>query len=192
MHSLLAIFAICLLAACSTSTPKGAAQHALTRPAEERIRWPARYHPDNSTFFVHNEVEIQASAKAVWDILIDIEAWPKWYEGAENVKLTNPAVAGLKADSAFTWKTMGMNWESRVREFLPPLRLATESRKAVIQGYHAWLIIPTPLGCKVITDESFRGPLGRLQGTFIPGELHGLHQIFLEELKKLAEAKTKR
>jgi hypothetical protein len=45
---------------------------------------------------------------------------------------------------------------------------------------------------KLITDESFRGPLGLLQGTFIPNKLHGLHQIFLEELKKKAETKSNR
>jgi hypothetical protein len=44
----------------------------------------------------------------------------------------------------------------------------------------------------LITDESFRGPLGLLQGTFIPNKLHRLHQIFLEELKKKAEAKSTR
>ncbi|NJM36592.1 MAG: hypothetical protein HC845_01250 [Akkermansiaceae bacterium] len=84
-----------------------------------------------------------------------------------------------------------MNWKSQVKEFIPNQRLATESRKTVIQGYHAWLIIPKSGGCKVITDESFRGPLGRLQGTFIPNKLHRLHQTFLEELKKKAEAKIK-
>lgn len=190
MKILLAIFGLGLLSSCANSTPKGSARQALTRPMAERIHWPERYRPDRSTFFVHNEIMIDAPAQKVWDILVQIEAWPQWYVGAENLKLANSKTGRLAADSNFTWKTMGMNFDSRVKEFLPPWRLATESRKRVIQGYHAWLIIPTATGCKVITDESFRGPLGLLQGTFIPHKLHRLHQIFLEELKKKAEKPT--
>lgn len=39
----------------------------------------------------------------------------------------------------------------------------------------------------IITDESFRGPLAVMQGTFLPNKLHGLHQEFLETLKIKAE-----
>ncbi|NJM36593.1 MAG: hypothetical protein HC845_01255 [Akkermansiaceae bacterium] len=86
---IIAITTACLLASCATSTPKGSAQQSLARPIEERIRWPERYQPDKSTFFVHNEIEIKAPADVVWRILIDAESWPQWYEGAENVKLTH-------------------------------------------------------------------------------------------------------
>lgn len=179
-----------LLAGCATSTPKGAIQQALTRPVQERIHWPERYRPDRSTFFVHNEVEIAAPPQVVWDIVQDVESWPEWYVGATDIKLINAKSGKLGRDGAFTLHTMGMDFIARVSEFDPPYRLATENRKLVIQGYHAWLIVPTKTGCKLITDESFRGPLGILQGTFIPNKLHRLHQIFLEELKKMAEAKS--
>jgi len=191
LKSLLALFAICLLSNCATSTPKGSAKEALTRPSAERIRWPERYSPDKSSFFVHNEIQIKAPAKVAWDILLQAETWPKWYEGAENVKLINSASTRLSPDAVFTWKTMGMNFESHVKEFSPAARLAWGRRKRVIQGHHAWLFNPTKDGCKVITEESFRGPLGLMQGTFIPNKLYRLHQIFLEELKSKAEANTK-
>jgi uncharacterized protein YndB with AHSA1/START domain len=191
MRSFSALLALFLLSNCATSTPKGSAKQALSRPSAERINWPERYRPAKSSFFVHNEIVIKAPAKVVWDILLEAETWPEWYVGAERVKLLNSKSARLTAESVFTWKTMGMNFESHVKEFLTPSRLAWESQKTVIQGYHAWLLIPTEGGCKVITDESFRGPLGLMQGTFIPNKLHRLHQIFLEELKKKAEATNK-
>jgi len=190
MKMLHAFLLACFCSSCATSTPKGSAQQALTRPDWERIHWPERYRPDRSTFFVHNEIEIKAPASLVWDILLQAETWPQWYEGAEKVTLKDPQANRLTATSVFTWKTMGMNFESHVKEFSPHARLAWESRKKVIQGYHAWLFIPARNGCRVITDESFRGPLGILQGTFIPHKLHRLHQIFLEELKKKAEAES--
>jgi len=192
MKRILVIATACFLVSCATSTPRGSAEQALTRPISERIHWPDRYDPRQSTFFVHNEIEIQASPRVIWNILVDAESWPLWYEGAKEVKIKDASSRLLSADSDFTWKTMGMSWVSQVKEFVPYQRLATESRKSVIQGYHAWLIVPNGTGCKVITDESFRGPLGRLQGTFIPNKLHRLHQMFLEELKKKAEAKTQR
>lgn len=187
MKKLLTLLGLDLLSSCSTSTPEGSARRALARPMSERIHWPEKYQPDKSECFVHNEIGINAPAQRGWDIPGQAEAWPQWYVGAENVKSASSKSGRLAADANFTWKTMGINWNSLVKELSPPWRLATESRKQVIQGYHAWLLMPTSAGCRVITDESFRGPLGLLQGTFIPNKLHRLHQIFLEELKKKAE-----
>jgi hypothetical protein len=85
---------------------------------------------------------------------------------------------------------MGLNFDSEVREWEPPTRFAWESRKRVIQGYHAWLIVPTEAGSRVITEESFNGFLAYMQRAFIPNKLHRLHQTFLEELKIKAEAEA--
>jgi uncharacterized membrane protein len=184
---------VLLLVSCATSTPKGSAKQALTRPLEERITWPEKYRPDRAQFFVHNEITMAAPAKVIWEILLDAEAWPQWYRGAKEVKIIKGGSQKISANSVVHWKTMGMYFDSEVREFQPYRRLAWESRKAVIQGYHAWLILPQPDGsCKVITEESFQGPLGRLQGIFIPNKLHGLHQEFLEGLKVKTEAQAQR
>jgi uncharacterized protein YndB with AHSA1/START domain len=162
-----------------------------TKPAAEQINWPEEYEPSKAAFFVHNQIEINAPPKVVWDILLDAEEWPNWYVGASDVMVKTSTNGRLSRDAVFTWKTMGQNFESHVKEFDPYERLAWESRKAVIQGYHAWLIIPTKDGCRVVTDESFNGFLGTMQKWFIPTKLHGLHEIFLIELKKKAEAKSK-
>ena len=54
--------------------------------------------------------------------------------------------------------------------------------------YHAWLILPTETGCKVITDESQNGWLTFFEKTFQPKKLKKLHDVWLTELKKKAEA----
>jgi ribosome-associated toxin RatA of RatAB toxin-antitoxin module len=186
-----AMLALGLLGACSTSTPRGSAEQALTRPAAERIRWPERYRPDKALFFVHNEIEIQAPPQVVWAILQDVEAWPQWYSGAKDIKLIGSKSGKLEAAGAFTLNTMGLKFIAQVKEFEPPYRLATENRKLVIQGYHAWLIVPTKTGCKFITDESFRGFLAVMQRTFIPNKLHRLHEEFVVELKRKAESQVR-
>jgi uncharacterized protein YndB with AHSA1/START domain len=153
----------------------------------EGINWPMEYLPSESKFYVHNEIDIEATPEVVWEILIRAETWPEWYEGAENVKVMNSENGMLNEGSIFTWKTMGLNFESQITEFQPPYRLSWESRKRSIQGYHAWLIIPTENGCKVITDESQNGWLTFFEKVFQPNKLKRLHDIWLMEIKNKAE-----
>lgn len=172
---------------CATSTPRSSAQAAALRPPEEQIRWPGDYSPDQAAFFVHNQIDIAAPPEVVWAIITDVKRWPEWYEGATNLTVRSPDEE-VGPDVVVAWRTMGLNFESQVQEFEPPYRFAWESRKRVIRGYHAWLIIPTEEGSRVITDESFHGFLAYMQRTFIPNKLYRLHQDFLEGVKVQAEA----
>lgn len=159
--------------------------------ATDRINWPVDYEPSKATFFVHNEIEISAPPEIVWDILVRAEDWPAWYYGATDVSVKNGAADGrLAANSVLEWKTMGLRFESRVRELVAPARLSWESRKSTITGYHAWLIVPTATGCRVITDEAQHGFLAVMQKIFIPQKLRRLHDVWLGELKKKAEARV--
>jgi uncharacterized protein YndB with AHSA1/START domain len=153
----------------------------------KRTNWPEQYKPDNSKFFVHNHIEINASPAQVWEVLIQAESWPEWYEGAKNVHVENSGDGRLNENSVFIWNTMGLNFDSIVKEFIPPYRLAWESKKKSIQGYHSWVIIPTDFGCTVITDESQKGWLTFMEKTFQPDKLYHLHEVWLSELKKKVE-----
>ncbi|MBN8578710.1 MAG: SRPBCC domain-containing protein [Cytophagales bacterium] len=152
------------------------------------IHWPDKYNPATSKFYVHNEIEIAASPERIWSILLDAEAWPKWYKGAQDVRMVKGGGPTLSENSVFEWKTMGMQFESTIQEFEANQRLSWESKKKSIQGYHAWLIIPIPGGCRVITDESQNGWLTFFEKTFQGKKLKRLHDVWLSELKKRAEA----
>lgn len=158
----------------------------------ENIRWPAAYEPSKAAFYISNEINIAAPPEVVWEILVQAEQWPDWYVGATDVKIRDSEDGVLRADSVMNWRTMDMTFESEVKEFEPPYRLAWESRKAVIQGYHAWILIRTKDGTRVVTDESFHGFLGVMQRLFLPNRLRRLHDIFLQELKIKAEAEMER
>ncbi|HEX8876541.1 MAG TPA: SRPBCC domain-containing protein [Phycisphaerales bacterium] len=193
----IAIACYALLGGCATVPPAGTPDNPLdlsnsTPIAPDAIRWPERYQPSKATFFVHNEIEIDAPPQAVWDVLIQAEAWPSWYEGATDVKVIDAPDGRLTARSSFSWRTMDLDFVSRVTEFDPPYRLSWESRKSTIQGYHAWLLVPTARGTRVITDESQFGMLASLQGIFIPNKLRRLHDIWLSNLKQRAEASVPR
>ncbi len=178
------LFALTLQSSC-TSTKK---KVALSQPYPSQINWPDQYNPNEAGFFVHNEIEIMASPETVWNILIQAETWPEWYEGAENVTLLEPHDSDLLKDgSVFSWKTMGLNFESKIKEYEPYSRLSWESQKNSIRGYHAWLIIPTEKGCRLVTEESQKGFLTFMQKVFMPNKLEKLHQIWLEEIMQKAE-----
>ncbi|MCG5054970.1 MAG: SRPBCC domain-containing protein [Myxococcales bacterium] len=177
-----------MLAACASVPPvgQGANQIATTDdPAE--IHWPQSYQPEDATFFVHNETEVLAPPEVVWDILVQAEAWPTWYEGAQDVKVRSSR-GRLHEAASFTWTTMGLDFTSTVEEWHPPTRLSWESRKRSIKGYHAWLLVPTETGCRLVTDEAQFGFLAFMQKIFIPNKLHRLHDVWLAEIKRKAEA----
>lgn len=153
------------------------------------INWPEPYEPSRSKFYVHNEIKINAPPNVVWALLIDAEKWPTWYEGASGVAVSTED-KNLQKEASFQWKTMGLHFTSTIKEFIPNERLSWESKKKSIQGYHAWLIIATATGCRVITDESQNGWLTFFEKVFQGKKLHHLHDIWLAELKKKAEASS--
>ncbi len=177
------LLSLALLFSCTSSKKKVAA----SQPYPSQINWPDEYEPVTAGFFVHNEIDINASPETVWEILLQAETWPDWYEGASNVNVINSDSGLLTKDATFTWKTMGLEFESTIKEFEPNSRLSWESVKKSIQGYHAWLIIPSDNGCTLVTEESQHGFLTFLEKTFQPKKLEKLHQIWLEEIKRKAE-----
>ncbi len=183
-----------LLGGCSSVKPVGSETNMLVERTvrADEINWPSGYDPKDATFFVHNEIVINAPAEKIWERLIHAEAWPIWYVGASDVKVVGSTDGILRADSEFTWRTMDLDFTSTVKEYKPPYRLSWESRKSLIQGYHAWLIVPLEEGgCRVVTDESQHGFLASMQGIFIPSKLRKLHDVWLAELKAKAEGQSK-
>ncbi len=156
-------------------------------PLSQEINWPEDYDPEDSKFFVHNEIDIEASPETVWEILINAVEWETYYEGASEFELAGNSDGKLKSDSEFSWKTMGLDFTSVIKEYEAPNRLAWESIRKDIRGYHAWLILPTPTGSKLITSEAQHGFMTLPQKVFIPKKLKGLHDIWLAEIKTKAE-----
>jgi uncharacterized protein YndB with AHSA1/START domain len=153
----------------------------------DKINWPPNYEPAESKFYVQNEIEIEAPPELVWQILIDARRWPSWYSGAKSVTFPNQADSNLIANTEFRWKTMGLKFASRIKEYEPGRYLAWESKKKSIRGYHVWLIIPVSQGCKVVTAESQNGWLTFFEKTFQPKKLKKLHDVWLLELKQKSE-----
>ena len=156
-------------------------------PLSKEINWPEAYKPGESKFFVHNEIDINASPETVWNVLINATEWEEYNDGASNLVLIDNTTGKLNENSVFTWKTMGLDFTSTIKEFEAPYRLSWESTRKNIQGYHAWLIIPTETGSKLITSEAQHGFMTLPQKVFVPNKLKGLHDEWLAEIKRKSE-----
>ena len=156
-------------------------------PNSKEILWPEDYKPEESKFFVHNEIDIEASPESVWSVLIQADEWETYYEGASNLKLRDNTDGRLTENAVFSWKTMGLDFTSTIQEFEAPYRLSWESDKKSIRGYHAWLIIPTEKGCQLITSEAQHGFMTLLQKVFVPNKLERLHDEWLAQIKHKSE-----
>jgi len=150
------------------------------------ISWPERYRPENCAVHVVNELEMGVGPDAVWECLIDAARWPEWYPNAANVVVHDAPDGRLSVGAAFRWKTFGVTISSKVEEFEPAARIAWSAKAFGLDVYHAWLIIPSPDGCKVITEETQNDFLARLGQWLRPGQMHKFHQIWLENLGKRA------
>lgn len=153
----------------------------------ETINYPDKYKPSNCPVFVRNEISIQASPEKVWFWLTNATTWPEWYSNASNIQLLEQKDKHLVEGTVFKWRTFRTNIECLVREFEPHHRLAWEGKTTGLQVYHAWLIIPTKDGCKIITEETQIGWLGRLGKLLVPNQMYHQHQKWLKGLKRKAE-----
>ncbi len=152
------------------------------------IHWPAAFDPKVAKFYVYNEIEINASPETVWGILVDAEKWHTFYKGVEKpVQIMDSTQKKLANNVSFSMKTMGISFIPTIKEFVPNERMAWEINTKKLKAYHAWLIVPTKTGCKLITPEAQNGFLTFLQKVFQPNKLLNLHEHWLEVIKTRAE-----
>lgn len=150
--------------------------------ADYAIRWPDRFAPDRSPVHVVNVLEMAASPAAVWSRLIRAVDWPAWYANSSRVRIEGGG-RELTAGARFTWRTFGVDLETRVEEFVPGERIAWMAEGTGVLAYHAWLITPlTGGGCRVLTEETQHGFLARAARVVFPGRMERWHQRWLEGL----------
>jgi hypothetical protein len=148
---------------------------------EPAIRWPHAFDPVRSPVHVVNRLDLAAPPAGVWARLIRAGAWPDWYANAAKVKIEGGGT-DLFAGANFTWRTFGVDLASEVEEFVPGERIAWIAKASGVTAYHAWLITPTDLGCRVLTEETQHGVLARLGRVVFPGRMERWHQRWLEGL----------
>jgi len=153
----------------------------------EAIIYPVRFDPSTSLIFIRNEIDINASPEKVWLWLTSATSWYQFSSNTSRVLMINQHSNYLIAGTKFMVKTFGTRLLNAVTEYVPCQRLAWKATGPGILAYHAWLIIPTETGCKVISEETQKGWLCKLGKMLMPNRIYNYHQKWLEGLKRKAE-----
>lgn len=149
------------------------------------IHWPEQFQPGRAPVHVRNVRESHASPSAIWAWLVRAARWPEWYPNSNRVRIQGGA-EDLSAGATFEWSTFGVRLASRVEEFVPESRIAWTARSAGVLAYHAWLIEPRSSGATILTEETQYGWLARLGHFLMPHRMHAGHDLWLEELDRMA------
>jgi hypothetical protein len=119
--------------------------------------------PKDATVHAHNEIETAASPAQVWRLLCHAAAWPQWYSNCAWLRFPDNDGPDLKRHTRFVWKTFGARVRSKVLVFEPFREIGWDAFTTGLKAYHGWIIEPlADGGCRVITEETQRGPLVRV------------------------------
>jgi uncharacterized protein YndB with AHSA1/START domain len=154
----------------------------------EIIKWPEDMAPSRSPIHFTNELEVAASLETIWSLLVDPKAWPSFYPGVEHVELLD-GHDSLRLGTRFETNLAGQDVHASVQEFEPMTRIAWGGGPKALpdsKAYHAWIIVPTPNGSHLWTEETMQGPLWIELAKQAPDVFWLTHEKLLRDLAKAA------
>ncbi|MET8282951.1 SRPBCC family protein [Micromonospora sp. NPDC005174] len=136
-----------------------------------------------------HSVTVTASADTVWRILTDIDAWTTWLPEIPYARVETPGP--LAPGSVFRWSAAGMEIESTIVQVRQRERLVWrgygDGPNGVL-GVHVWALTSASDGVEVSTEESFAGPPVDADPAPFQEGLDATLAMWLERLKRTAEA----
>ena len=153
------------------------------------MRWPAGLEPKDATVHARNEIVTNASPENVWQWLCRAGAWPQWYHNCAWLNFTDDDGPDLKLHTRFVWKTFGAKVRSQVLVFDPNREIGWDAFALGLHAYHGWIIEPLiERGCRIITEETQKGPLVTIGKWYLRRALLREHQNWLESLSRRASS----
>ncbi len=129
------------------------------------------------------QIEIAAPPQRVWELLSNIERWPRWNSLVQKSVLSGP----LHPGSVFRWKSKGFAVTSTLREVTPKRRIAWTGKAFGTRAVHTWEIEESNQGTILKTAESFAGWLPRLMPRAMQRTLDETLPAWLQAIKAEAE-----
>ena len=107
---------------------------------------------------VEKSVEFDAPPDAVWEVLVDVDAWPRWNPTVESASLDGVFAEG----SRFRWKSGPSKIDSTIACADRPEVAGWTGTTLGARATHVWQLQPTARGTRVTTRESMSGLVPRL------------------------------
>jgi hypothetical protein len=124
---------------------------------------------ESAPVLARGEIKISADPETVWNVLTDIEEWPRWNLDVKNAFLDGEVSVGSK----FKWKAGPGTITSTFQQVDRHKLLAWTGKTLGIKAIHVWKLESEEDKTVVRTEESWEG--------LIVGIMHGRMQKILDE-----------
>ena len=132
----------------------------------------------------HNDVQIRAPLESVWQLHIDVNAWPTWQQAITEAHMDGTFEPG----NSFDWSSYGFAVTSQIYEVSDHSRTLWGGTAGGITGVHEWIFRETSDGVLASTSESFAGDPVSADVDGMQGQLDASLIAWLDYLKSAAEA----
>lgn len=128
-------------------------------------------------------ITIDAPADRVWQLLTQIDNWPRWNSAVDSAALSGPLAPG----SVFVWKSRGFQVTSTLQDVEPRHRLTWTGVAFGTRAFHSWDIREADGHVVVSTFETLDGWLPWLLTGTMQKTLDETLPAWLQALKVAAE-----
>ncbi len=133
------------------------------------------------------EIEIEAPAGVVWELMSGIDQWPTWNPEIRSARLEGTLAAG----STFKWRAGPGEITSTLREVRPPEWIEWTGTTFGIRAVHVWRVRAAGPSTIAATEESWEGLPVRLLRGQSQRRLDAAISSGLQLLKSEAERRAK-
>jgi uncharacterized protein YndB with AHSA1/START domain len=140
----------------------------------------------NAPVIAHEQLLIAADVQTVWDVLSDLERWPRWNKAVSSMAVDGPVAPG----TSFRWKAGPGMIKSRIAEVDAPSRIVWTGVTVGIKAVDAFSFEAADGGTLVRQSESWDGLLARLFRSRMERTLRSGLRDGLRSLKAEAERRA--
>lgn len=137
----------------------------------------------NAPVIARDQLFINVQPKLVWQLLTNINQWPKWQLAVKHAYMEEPLAEGI----TFKWKAGGLHFTSVIHTCAAHRFFGWTGKTIGVYAVHNWELIPHNGGTLVQVEESLQGIFPSLfKSGFIKTLEKGM-KTQLSELKAAAE-----
>jgi uncharacterized protein YndB with AHSA1/START domain len=140
----------------------------------------------NAPVIAREQTRIAADVQTVWQVLSDIEQWPRWNTAVRSASVHGPVAPG----TTFGWKAGPGTIKSRIAEVDAPNRIVWTGTTLGIRAVDAFTFEASDGGTLVRQAESWEGLLARLFRSRMERTLRSSLRDGLRSLKAEAERRA--
>lgn len=132
-------------------------------------------------------VDVEAPIERVWDVLANVDDWPRWNADVKSAGIAGPVAPGTQ----FRWKAGPGTIESKLEDVERPQRLGWTGKTFGLSAVHVWRLESRDGGTHVTTEESMEGRLARPLRGMLTKNLEKSLDTWISGLKAESEIRAR-